>query len=116
MNFILRLPKFPVLLDAGDSLVLARSRSQFEAKVSKLTFADNTKRDIIDANAEGFSLYAEKMFVTPNISAHRWTKIRIIELYNSRRKPGTPELRSTSLGNRSLEKIVSEAVELLSRN
>jgi hypothetical protein len=56
------------------------------------------------------------MLVAPNISARRWTKMHIIELYNSKRKPGTPELRSTSLGSRSLEQVVSEAVELLSRS
>jgi hypothetical protein len=116
VDYLLRLPKFPVLLDAGDSLVLARSRAQLESKVSKLVFSDNAKRDIIDSHAEGFSLYPEKMFVAPNISARRWTKMRIIELYNSKRKPDSPELRSTSLGSRSLEQVVSEAVELLSKS
>jgi len=114
MNYIFRLPKFPVLLDAGDSLVFARSRAQLDTRVSKLVFADNSQRDIIDARAEGFALYPEKMLVAPNISVRRWTKMQIIELYNAKRKPGSPELRSTSIGNRSLEQIVSEAVELLS--
>jgi hypothetical protein len=116
MDYVLRLPKFPVILDAGDRLVFARNRSQLNAKVAKLAFSGNAKRDIIDSHAEGFSLYPEKMFVAPSISARQWTKMRIIDLYNAKRQPGTPELRSTSLGSRTLEQVVSEAVELLSRS
>ena len=115
MDFIFRLPKFPVILDTGEFLIHASNRSQLESKVSKLTFPDNQKRDIIDAKAGAFSLYPEKMFIAPSITARRWTKIRIIELYNAKKRPGAPELRSTSLGSRSLEQIVGEAVELLSR-
>ena len=115
MDFILRLPKFPVILDTGEFLLHASNRAQLESKLSKITFPDGQKLDLIDAKADAFSLYPEKMFVAPTITARRWTKIRIIELYNAKRRPGTPELRSTSLGNRSLEQIVGEAVELLSR-
>jgi hypothetical protein len=116
MDFLFRLPKFPVVLDTGELLIHAKTRAQLETKLAKIAFAGEEKRDIIDSKAEGFALYPKPMLVTPSISIRRWTKLQIIDLYNSKRKPGAPELRSTSLGNRSLEKIVSEVVELLSRS
>lgn len=115
MDYILRLPVFPVIFDSGDSLVLARSRTQLDAKLVKLMDSDNAKPDIIDAHADAFFFYREKLWVMPYIGGRRWTKMQIIQLYNCRRKPDMPELRSTSLGSRSLEKVVSEAVELLAR-
>ena len=115
MDYLFRLPKFPVLLDAGEVLICAKSRAQLESRVSKFVFVDNAKRDIIDSKAEGFALYPEKMFISPSISLRRWTKMQIINLYNTKRKPGYPELRTASIGSRSLESIVGEAVELLAR-
>jgi len=115
MDYLFRLPKFPVILDTGETLICAKSRAQFESKVSKIMFADTTKRDIIDSKAEGFALHLENMIVAPGFGIQRWTKREIIELYNSKRQPGTPELRSTSLSSRSLELVVREVVELLSQ-
>lgn len=115
MDFIFRLPRFPVILDTGEALIHANSKSQLVSKVAKIKFADNGKKDIIDAQADCFSLYPEKMFVAPAITNRRWTKLQVIELYNTKKTAGASELRTTSLGNRSLESIVSEVVELLSR-
>ena len=115
MNYVFRLPKFPVLLDAGTHLVHARSKAQLEARVSRLALSGEERRDIIDSKAEGFALYPQSMVVAPHIGIRRWTKANIIELYNSRRMPSLPELAKTSLGNRSLEQIVQEVVQLLSQ-
>jgi hypothetical protein len=115
MIFVLRLPRFPVILDTGEALIPANSKSQLVSRVARIKFTDKGKKDIIDAQADAFSLYPEKMLVAPAITSRRWTKLRIIELYNAKREPGMPEIRQTSLGSRSLESIVREAVELLSR-
>lgn len=113
MNYIFRAPKFPLLLDTGSELVHAKTRSQFEKRVASLDLRDKEKLTIIDRTAQGFSLYPEKMIVAPDIRIRRWTKAGVIDLYNQRRMPGAPELGKRSLGNRSLEKVVSEVVELL---
>ena len=115
MEFLFRLPRFPVILDTGEALIHANSKSQLVSKVAKIKFADHGKKDIIDAQADGFSLYPEKMFVAPATMSRRWTKLQIIELYNTKKMPRASEIRTTSLGSRSLESIVSEVVELLSR-
>ena len=115
MDFLFRLPRFPVILDTGEALIHANSKSQLVSKVGRIKFADNEKKDIIDAKADGFSLYPEKMFVAPALTNRRWTKLQIIELYNAKKMAAAPELRTTSLGSRSLERIVAEVVDLLSR-
>jgi hypothetical protein len=115
MKYLFRLPKFPVLLDAGAQLVHARSKAQFEARISQLGFTGEESRNIIDSKAEGFALYPKSMIVAPHIGMRRWTKANIIDLYNNRRSPGQPELAKTSLGNRSLEQVVKEVGQLLAQ-
>jgi hypothetical protein len=115
MNYLFRLPKFPVLVDLGDQLICANNRAQFEKKIAQFNLGGEDARRIIDSTAEGFALYPKSQVVAPSIGVRRWTKQQIIDLYNQRRGPGTPEMVSTSLANRSLQRIVSEAVALLSR-
>jgi hypothetical protein len=107
------MPKFPVLLDTGERLFSAMSKAQLEAKVSQLAFSGKEKRDIIDLNAEGFAFYPESEVVAPVFRIRRWTKGEIIDLYNGRRQSGQPELGKASLGNRSLERVIKEVVQLL---
>jgi hypothetical protein len=116
MNYVFRMPKFPVLLDAGEQLVSAKSKAQLEARVLQLALSGKERRDIIDSKAEGFALYPESKVIAPHIGIRRWNKVQIIDLYNSRRRTGQPELRKTSLGNRSLEQVVQEVVQLLLQN
>jgi len=113
VNFIFRLPRFPVLFDAGERLLTARSKTELAKAIQRLNIEDEARRDIIDLNGEGFAYYPKITTVTPSVGIRRWTKLQIIELYDARRRPEVPAMRRASLGNRKLEEIVSEAVELL---
>ncbi len=113
MNYIFRIPRFPVVLDSGEKLFPANSKAQLENRIEKLAIKDDRKRDIIDANGEGFAYYPKIQAVTPNIGIRKWKKLQIIDLYDSRRPPESPVMKRTSLGSRTLEDIVYEAVELL---
>jgi hypothetical protein len=53
------------------------------------------------------------MAFSPLTFKKRWTKAEIIELYNSSKGPGRPAYPMTSLGNKSMEKVVRDIVELL---
>lgn len=70
-------------------------------------------RDVIDSTAEAFSLYPEVLVFSPLTFKKRWTKATIIGLYNSQRGPRRPEDPIGSLGNKSLEKVFEDIVELL---
>ncbi|WP_426175972.1 hypothetical protein [Massilia sp. TWR1-2-2] len=113
LNFLFRKPRFPIIIDTGDGLLGAKSWAVCEKRLATITFPDLTPRDVIDSTAEGFTLHPEHMAFSPLTSKKRWTKAAIIELYNSQKGPGRPEYPTTSLGNKSLEKVVVEIVELL---
>jgi len=116
VNYIFRLPNFPVILDAGQRLLAAKSKAQLERLIEKLEIKDESRRDIVDINGEGFSYYPKLTAITPSIGIRRWKKLQLIDLYDSRRPTGSPAMRRTSLGNRTLEDIVYEVVELLQKS
>ncbi|WP_426107996.1 hypothetical protein [Massilia sp. TSP1-1-2] len=113
INFLFRKPHFPIIVDTGTGLIGAKSWVACERQLATVTFADTAPREVIDATAEAFSLYPEHMAFSPLTFKKRWTKLAIIELYNSAKGPGRPEYPTTSLGYTSLEKVVTEFVELL---
>ena len=116
VNFIFRLPHFPVILDTKEKLVFASTRTQLVSRITELQIQDEDKRDIIDSNAEGFAFYPKIDTISPSIGIRRWNKRQIIKLFNARRTAGTPEVRSNSLSSRSLESIVVDAIYLLRDN
>ena len=113
MNNIFRLPRFPVVFDSGEKLLPAKSKAQLERWIENLAIKHDRKRDIIDANGEGFAYYPKIHTITPHIGIRKWKKLQIIDLYDARRSENTPAMRRTSLGSRRLEDIVYDAVELL---
>lgn len=53
------------------------------------------------------------MAISPLSSKKRWTKAAIIELYNGLKGPGRPKYPTTSLGNKGMENVVKDIVDLL---
>ncbi|MGZ8968629.1 MAG: hypothetical protein ACXW2W_05460 [Telluria sp.] len=102
MNFLFRKPRLPIIVDTRTRLFAAKSWTAYEKQLKTITFADLAPRDVIDANAEAFSLYPERIAVSPLTFKKRWTKMDIIEFHNSSKGPGRPEYPTTSLGNKSL--------------
>lgn len=115
MNYMFRLPRFPLVVDVGDRLICAKDRPQLERKLAKINLTGEEGRRIVDATAEGFTFYPHIQVVTPSLGIRRWKKQQIIDLYNEKRALGAPELGSASLGSRTLQRIVFEVVELLAQ-
>lgn len=113
MKFLFRKPRFPIIVDTGAGLIGAKSWAVCEKRLATITFPDLAPRDVIDSTAEAFSLYPEHMAFSPLVFKKRWTKATIIELYNSQKEPGRPEYATTSLSNKTLERVVKDIVELL---
>jgi hypothetical protein len=113
MNFLFRKPRFPVIVDTGTGLICAKSWLVCEKQLATVTFPDMAPRDVIDSSVEGFALYPEHMVFSPLTSKKRWTKAAVIGLYNSKKGHGRPEYPTTALGNKSLENVVKDIVELL---
>jgi hypothetical protein len=113
LNFLFRKPRLPIIIDTGVGLVGAKSWGACRALLAQLPSSDLTPRDVIDATAEAFSFYPQHMAFSPLTVRKRWTKMTIIELYNSSKGPGRPAYPTTSLGNKPLEKVIQDIVELL---
>jgi hypothetical protein len=113
LNFLFRKPRLPIIINTGSGLIGAKRWGACEKLLAQFTFSDLTPRDVIDSTAEAFSLYPEHMAFSPLTFKRRWTKLAIIELYNDSKGPGRPEYPTTSLGNKSLEKVVKDIVDLL---
>jgi hypothetical protein len=113
MNFLFRKPHFPLIIDTGYGLLGAKSWALCEKRLAKITFPDMAPRDVIDSTAEAFSLYPEHLVFSPLTFKKRWTKAAIIDLYNTQKGPERPEYPTKSPGNKSLEKVVKDIVELL---
>lgn len=114
MDFFLRKPRLPVIIDIGTELLVVKIWATCEKRLAKAIFADNESRDVIDSTAEGFSYYPEMKYFSPLTLKKHWTKAGIIKLYNDRRGPDLAEYQPKSLGNKSLERVVKDVVELLS--
>ena len=109
-----RRPRFPVIIDTGRKVFGARTSAQCSKLIERAAIPEGEMAiPIIDASAEGFAYYPNNKVVSVLAVKKRWTKSEIIEVYNSRRRPGLPEYAPRSLGNRPVERIVFEIVHLL---
>lgn len=113
LNFLFRKPRLPIIIETGSGLIGAKSWSACEKRLVQFVPSTLSPCDVIDANAEAFTFYPEHMAFSPLTFKKRWTKLAIIELYNGVKEPGSPDYPTTSLGNKSLEKVVKDIVELL---
>lgn len=116
IRFWPRRPQFPVIIDTGIELIGANTGAECSKRLARAKIANGEKTTtVIDATAEGFGFYPEMMLISPLTFKKKWKKSEIIALYNSRRKPQAAEYPSTSLGNKSIERLVSEIVQLLNQ-
>lgn len=113
LNFLFRKPRLPIIIDTGAGLIGAKSWVACEKRLTAFTFSDMAVRHVIDGAGEGFSFSPEHLAFSPLSSKKRWTKAAIINLYNSKKGPDQSDYPATSLGNKSLEKVVTDIVELL---
>ncbi len=114
LNFLLRKPIFPAIIDTGNGLVGARSWSECKKKIEKLSILDVQPKPVIDSVAEGFAFYPGQMIISPFTTKKRWTKAEMIALYNQGKQIDKPPYEPKSLGNKSIERVVGELVDLLS--
>lgn len=113
MNFLFREPLFPIIIDTGSELIGAKSWADCEKRLATITFPDTAPRDVIDSTAEAFFLFPEHMVFSPLTFKKRWTKAAVIGLYNRAKGAGRPDYPTTSLGNKSLEKVLGDIAQLL---
>ena len=113
MEFFLRAPKFPVLIDSGTRLYLISGNTETDSDLQKETFEDKSSSLAIDVTSEGFAYSQEMDVISPLTLQKQNTKKAFIELYNSRRPVGVPEYKGTSLSNKRFDKLFAEIASLV---
>ena len=112
-DVLFRRPRFPVVGYADERLF---SASNLNALASILVYFDrSTDQDLVtlvDSTGEEFWYSREQCVLSPGFSGKRWTKMRIIDLYNGHvRRDRRCSVRS--LSNKRLSEIVSEISALI---
>jgi hypothetical protein len=115
-NILFRRPKYPVIVISSDELSSAYDIDQLAAHCFFSEPLDNEIFvKVIDSTGEEFWYSPEHVTLSPGMAFKRWTKKRIIELYNN--SPKTKENNSSypikSLSSKKLSRIISDICDLL---
>lgn len=110
IQYLFDCPRYPIILDLETELVGAKNGTELSRKIKGRQLGDRLL-DVIDAEGNGFS-YMEGV-ISPFNLEHRWSKAKLIALYDERRSQGAPTYVARSLSNKPVRTIVAEIVELL---
>lgn len=84
INYFLRKPAYPILIDIDGLLICGKSGKDLLRKLNKAVLPSDKVYPIIDNNVEGFAFHHNSWIITPLTTKKKWTKIEIIRLYNNR--------------------------------
>lgn len=118
-HVVFRSPKYPVIINSSDRLRAAKSL-QGLAKACLLSSIHENNHHIIIINVTGDEFWYVPDFyaVSPGFIHKRWTKKRMIDLYNqsvNARETGVT-YSDRSLGNKTLARVTADLCALIERS
>ena len=112
LHFVMRRPRLPIIIDTQSGLIGAKSWVTCAKRLSRLAPGDLKDCVVIDADARLYMVAPDPMALCPT-ATRQWTKLAIIKLYNSKKPGGCQDYPVNSLGNKPVEKVVKDLVDLL---
>lgn len=115
-NIILIKPKYPVIVVSNDRLYSAFNIKQLaKSCISSILIENETIIQVVDSTGEEFWYSPKQYVLSPGFSFKKWTKNRIIEVFNSSKnaKDLMQEYSIKSLSSKRLEKIIRDICEML---
>jgi hypothetical protein len=114
---LFRNPKYPVIIISQDKLLTGYDIDTLA--IALLSVPPPYEKDyvkVIDFTGEEFWFYPDKIYLTPGFFSKKWTKKRVIELYNnsSNAKESESNYPLKSLSSKKFSRIIGEICELLS--
>jgi hypothetical protein len=114
---LFRNPKYPVIIISQDKLLTGYDIDTLA--IALLSVPPPYEKDyvkVIDFTGEEFWFYPDKIYLTPGFFPKKWTKKRVIELYNnsSNAKESESNYPLKSLSSKKFSRIIGEICELLS--
>ena len=116
-KILFRSPKYPVIIISQDRLLTGYDIDTLS--IVLLSVSPPYEKDyvkVIDFTGEEFWFYPDKIYLTPGFFPKKWTKKKVIELYNN--SPNAKKSNSNyllkSLSSKKFSRIIGEICELLS--
>lgn len=101
-----------------DGVVIgARSSKSLEKALGAIAVIPEKFYDMVDSTGEGWSLFAERMVISPLTIKKTWFKKEIIDLYNNRKNARSEDEKYSekSLSTKRFDRIMNEIVDLLEK-
>jgi hypothetical protein len=115
LRYVFRRPVFPIICKIGEELVSGNTIQQFERRLKGLHFAAEENFPLIDATGEGWVLVPKFRAISPLTLDKRWSKNRVVEMFNASANAQRAGLRYPyrSLSSRRMEVVVHDVADLL---
>ncbi len=113
--YMFRKPKYPIIGNINGFLICGKNERQLFANLENRATSIDDKYDLFDANGDLWNLSLDKMLIAPTMLKRRWTKMRLIELFNSSQnsKIISQQYSTKSLSSKKLGKIFLDILELV---
>ena len=117
LKLVLRRPRFPIICQIGAELVAGDTLQQFERRLKKVDLSIDDTFSIVDGTGEGWALHRDLSAISPLTLDKRWTKIRVIEMFNASEnaRRGGMGYPQRSLANRRLAAVIRDVADLLNQ-
>jgi hypothetical protein len=116
VQYLFRKPQFPVICNINGRLVGARSGQDLQKQLDAMELRDGGSHfPLVDSSAEGWALVAEYMVVSPIVADKRWTKRKLIEVFNqsNNAKELGVAYSERGLSAKRFDRIMAEIVHIL---
>ncbi len=113
--YMFRKPKYPMIGNINGVLICGRDERQLFTNLANRVTSSDDKYDLFDANGDAWQLSMDEMVIASAFSKRKWTKMRLIELFNSSQnsKIISQQYSTKSLSSKKLSKIFLDILELV---
>lgn len=115
-HILIRKPKYPLIVISSSTLYPAFNIQELAQNCVKSTLSDGeTLIKAIDSSGEEFWYTPEKYVIAPGFFSKKWTKKKIVELFNKSLDENQKEHQysTKSLSSKRLDKIVLDICNIL---
>lgn len=114
-HILIRKPKYPLIISSNTIYTALESQELAQNCVMSTLSDGETLIKAIDSSGEEFWYTPEKYVIAPGFFCKKWTKKKIVELYNENLDENQKEHQysTKSLSSKRLDKIIFDICNLL---
>lgn len=113
-NILFRKPEYPVIIISKDRIMAAFNIKELaQGCINAIPIKDGGVVRAIDSTGDEFWYSPENYVISPGLAFKKWTKKRIIELYNNSSESIDKKYSEKSLSSKRLTRIIIDICVLL---